>query len=90
MYDKKRTFRDEKKWQDFIAKFKAKCVCGHTMTLFPKGSDYRICTWCGEKVYKDREKQLENIKELKRKYENKKKNNFKSKLVDLLNEQNEK
>ena len=85
----KMNFKDEKKWQDFLANYKVKCICGHTITMFPKGNDFRVCTWCGEKVYKNKQRQLENIEEIKRRKENIKKDRFKSKLVDLLNEQHE-
>ena len=42
--------------------YKVKCTCGHSVIIFPidkKG--YKICSWCGHKVYRDKQEQFKNV-----------------------------
>lgn len=43
---------------DNLAELKKYCRCGHSVTV-PKSmkKDYKICGWCGGRVYKDDAKQ---------------------------------
>ena len=43
---------------DVYAKFKRKCKCGHSMIIPNNGRwEYRLCKWCGGRMYIDKEKQ---------------------------------
>ena len=41
----------------FIKEHRRKCACGHAID-FKGYFDYKICTWCGRKVYKDEKAQF--------------------------------
>jgi hypothetical protein len=55
---KKENDRDLK----FIKEHRRKCECGHAID-FKGYYDYKICTWCGRKVYKDDRAQFKHIME---------------------------
>ena len=50
---KKENDRDLK----FIKEHRRKCECGHAID-FKGYYEYKICTWCGRKVYKDEKAQF--------------------------------
>lgn len=43
-------------------KFKIKCNCGHSIVIQPN-KDYKICSWCGNKVINKRKIFKENLLE---------------------------
>ena len=56
------TFKEISKYCNEIQKFKVECKCGHRV-MIPFGKDFKICNWCGHKVY--RNKNLEFKERLK-------------------------
>ena len=49
--------RDEKLWEE-ESKYKHKCKCGHTVTIYPfERRERKICSYCGYYVYADKRKQ---------------------------------
>ena len=58
LYFMKRFIDNVQRVDNELAKFRRKCSCGHTMEV-PNSwkGDYRICTHCGKKIFKDPAKQ---------------------------------
>lgn len=68
-------FHEDSKLSDIRRQYTYKCKCSHTFTIFPmEHLEYKLCNYCGSRVYVDPEKQ----KEWERK------ENFKKKLTILL------
>lgn len=45
-----------------IEDYKVKCTCGHSVIIFPiDKKSYKICSWCGHKVYRDKQEQFKNV-----------------------------
>lgn len=48
------------RFDDKLSDCKTKCKCGHTQLVAPKkGVEYTLCSWCGSRLYLDKEKQKE-------------------------------
>ena len=62
LIDKKniqRTFQEDTKYFNIITNFKKKCRCGHTqVVLNKKDREFVICTYCGNYLYADDDKQV--------------------------------
>lgn len=43
---------NNKKFIDELSKYRIKCKCGHTLHI-TKQRDFKICNFCGRKVYRD-------------------------------------
>ena len=72
---KKDRFKDDYKLSEIRSQYKYKCKCSHTFTIYPmEHLEYKICSYCGRRVYTDPIKQ----KEWERK------ESFKAKLKVLL------
>lgn len=55
------------KLEDERAKFTRKCECGCSMIIYPTmKKEYTTCRWCGKKLFKDSEKQIEQDKKVAR------------------------
>ena len=50
------TSKELKRYYDEMDKFKVQCKCSHKV-LIPYDKEYEICHWCGNRVYRDKEKQ---------------------------------
>lgn len=63
------------------------CYCGHSVTILPKESRV-FCTHCGHWVYKDKRKQNQNIKRIKKENQEKlariKREQFKEQLKENI------
>ena len=47
-------FKEIQKYCNEIGKYKIPCKCGHKVVILPtQKMNYKICSWCGRKVYKD-------------------------------------
>ena len=53
--------RKEMKLTEEFIKHKYTCSCGHRVTIVDR--EYKICSWCGRKVYNFRNKLRNMIKE---------------------------
>lgn len=53
---KKRSYAEDIKYFEAIAKHKYKCKCGHTVVVVNKKKT--LCTWCGCYVYKDKKEEF--------------------------------
>lgn len=52
---------ESKRFFDDLSKIKVKCECSHIM-LFPSyGSDIKICSHCGHKVYRNDKVKFTNM-----------------------------
>ena len=47
-----RNYKQIQKYCNEVQKFKVSCECGHRVFI-PFNRDFKICTWCGRKVYKN-------------------------------------
>ena len=50
-----RNYINDSKYFNEISKLKVKCKCGHSQTVF---KDKKICDWCGELVFKDKQEEF--------------------------------
>lgn len=51
--------KDMNKYCSELEKYKVPCKCGHKMVILPTQKlNYRICSWCGRKVYKDKKSEF--------------------------------
>jgi len=68
---KKKYRKYEDKLAEEQSKYKVYCKCGHSVVIYPiNKTNRKLCSWCGNYVYKDPEEQ--------------KKYDFKCKLRGLL------
>lgn len=54
------TYKEMEKYVAEMSKYKRKCKCNHVKTILPKHINekgYEICSWCGRKVFYDKEEQ---------------------------------
>lgn len=59
----------EEKLHSIKSNYNRKCSCGHSVSTLPihiYKKNYVVCTWCGKKVFKDIEKQVEQDEKIKR------------------------
>lgn len=59
--------RQMSKYFDAIQEQMKTCKCGHRVFVENKYK-YRICTWCGSRVYKDEREKFKDILERRLKY----------------------
>lgn len=62
---------EEIKLANALMKITYKCNCGHSVIIaHPK--TYEICTWCGNKVYKNKKEEFKDklVKTIRRTYAN--------------------
>lgn len=53
-------FKNDKRMFEYYAQMRVYCpVCGHSNTM-TKLKDVKICTWCGNKVYRDKEAEFKD------------------------------
>lgn len=72
---KRDRFKDDSKLSEVRSNYRYKCKCSHTIHIYPmEHIDYKICNYCGRRLYTDPIKQKE--------WEQK--DNFKRKLKVLL------
>lgn len=57
-----KTYKEDTKYFDEIAKHKYLCECGHSVLITGKNIK-RLCDWCGHYVYiSEKEKKRDNFK----------------------------
>ena len=72
---KRDRFKEDSRLSEMRSNYRYKCKCSHTLFIYPmEHLEYKLCNYCGGRVYTDPEKQ----KEWERK------ENFKIKLKILL------
>lgn len=60
-YRIQRNFQEEMIFENIISNLKKKCRCGHTQVVIKKRDrDYVLCTYCGDRLYYDDNKQKEH------------------------------
>ena len=71
-------FEEDSKLSNERSKYRRICYCGHSIVVTPTGKgEWITCSWCGQKVYRDKEKQKEQEKIIKRE-------NFRLKMWRML------
>lgn len=63
-------FKEDSKLSDIRSQYTFKCKCSHTFTIYPmEHLEYKLCNFCGRRVYVDplKQKEWELKEEFKRK-----------------------